>query len=185
MVILVYYEDGSPKLLLIIHIILCMLCITPVRVFHVGFLWGFPGVFWRSSSCCSFLWNCSTSWRASQLCYPCNCNAVEFGSSRIWQQLLSAGVNQKGLLLLLLWSEMWKWNGKCLLMQLLQGRPTAGPCLPWAQFVSMVPLLPGGHFSVKIAQQSCSGRTLWISLLTHIFSKCWFSSSCGVPVVLF
>lgn len=49
----------------------------------------------------------------------------------------------------------------------------------------MVPLLPGGHFSVKIAQQSCSGRTLWISLLIHIFSKCWFSSSCRVAVLLF
>lgn len=39
-------------------------------------------------------------------CYPCNCNAAKFGSCRIWNYLMIAGVNQKGLLLL--WSEMWK-----------------------------------------------------------------------------
>lgn len=69
MVILVYYEDVSPKLLFIIHIVICMLCITPGRVFCMGFLWGLFGVIGRSSSCCSFLLNCSASWRASQLCY--------------------------------------------------------------------------------------------------------------------
>lgn len=57
LVILVYYEDVNPQLLFIMHIILC---ITPVWVFYVGFLWGWPGVIWRTSSCYSFLLNCST-----------------------------------------------------------------------------------------------------------------------------
>lgn len=76
-------------------------------------------------------------------CYPCNCNAVKFESCRICNYLMIAGVNQKGLLLLLLWLAMWKWNGKCLLTQLLHGRlflthsrtlPNLDSLSPWCLF---------------------------------------------------
>lgn len=166
MVISVYYEDVSPKLLFIIHIIICILCITPVRAFYLGFLWGLPGVIWRSSSCYSFLSNCSTSWRASQ---PSVIHATVKQLS-----LGAAGSGTTWWLLELIKRDCCCCGQRCgsemgsdfSCFMAGSSWPTAGPCLTWTHFVSMVPLLPGGNFSVKVAQQSClqgesSGSLCW------------------------
>ena len=105
---------------------------SPIRMFYVGFLslwiaWchmKHQFVLQLSPELQHVLSSLTTFWR------PCKIvsNAVIFGSCRIWNCLMSAGFNRKELLLqswhsmLLLRSERWKWNKKCLPVQLLRGR---------------------------------------------------------------
>lgn len=144
--------------------------------FSLGVTWGI----WRSNSCYSFLSNCDTSWRASQLSVIHATVMLSLGAggsgSSWWVQELSNSAAA------VVRDVEVKWEVSSHAAASWQTHSRTLPNMDWL-------CLHGASSWRSFLCESCStelpsGRPLWVSLLNHIFSKCWFSPSCGVPVVL-